>query len=52
MEKGPSVQNAEIIWFFPHRVIGKTDIFLLLQSGYDGFLIHNGKLGEVYATIN
>ena len=49
IEKGPSMQNAETIWFLPHRVIGKTNIPLLLQSNYNGFLIHRNYLGEIYA---
>ena len=47
IKKGLRVQNIETIWLLSLRVIGEVDI-LLLQSNYDGFLIHYNKLGELY----
>ena len=49
MEKGPRIQNTEIAKLFSLRIIGKSNLLLLLQNNYDGFLIHNNKLGEIYA---
>ena len=40
MEEGPSVRNTEAIRLLPLRVVGKADTLVLLQSSYDGFLIH------------
>ena len=48
MEEGPRIRNIEAVRFFPVRVIGEADIFLLLQSNNNKFLIHRIKLGELY----
>ena len=48
IKKGPRIKNIKVVRFFPVRVIGKTDIFLLLQSGNDKLLIYYIKLGELY----
>ena len=40
MEEGPSVRNTKTVKLFPLRVIGKGNTLILLQSNYDGFLIH------------
>ena len=48
MEKGPRIKNTKAVRLFPVRVIGKTNILLLLQSGNNKLLIHYIRLGELY----
>ena len=48
MEKGPRIKNTKAVRFLPVRVIGKTNILLLLQSGNNKFLIYCIRLGELY----